>query len=169
MSKRIGVLTVIAVLAFPALAGAKVVVSQSIAGVNLGETMKQVHGRYGTATSTKKANGRLNWVYKGRQLLVAFGSTGRVIEVFTVNPAQRTAGGIGVGSSQAAVMSHIKGVQCVHVPTYQGKECVVSVRHGAFDWTTDFHLGPGGHVQSVLVNILNRSGGALDRALAARR
>jgi hypothetical protein len=165
VTKRIGVLTAIAVLAFPALAGAKIVVNQSIAGVSLGDTMQQVRNHFGAPSSVSHSNGKTTWVYGGRKLLVGFGGQGHIVEVFTENPSQRTSGGVGVGSSQAAVTSHIKGVLCTHVPRFMGKECVVSVRHGSSNWTTDFHVGPGGHVQSVLVNILNGTGGALDRAL----
>lgn len=173
MFKRIGVLTAIALLAFPALAGAKIVVNQSIAGISLGEPMKQVRNHLGAPASIdhKGQRGCLQstcWIYARPGPLVAFGSQGRVNEVFTENPRQKTPGGVGVGSSQAAVMSHIKGVTCTHVPHFQGKECIVSVRHGSANWTTDFHVGPGGHVQSVLVNILSGAPGALDRALSAR-
>jgi hypothetical protein len=169
VSKRIGVLTVIVVLAFPALAGAKIVVSQSIAGVSLGESMNQVRSHLGAPPKVTHGGGTTTWKYlPGRLLLVVFGGKGHVTEVFTENTSQRTPSGIGVGSSQAAVKSHIKGVSCVHVNGFTGKECIVSVRHGSSDWTTDFHVGPGGHVQSVLVNILSGTAGALDRALSVR-
>jgi hypothetical protein len=172
VSKRIGVLAVIAVLAFPALAGAKIVLNQSIAGVSLGETVAQVRTHLGAPFRISRSSGLTNWLYKRRLLLVVFGGNGHVTQVFTENPSQRTPGGIGVGSSQAAVLSHIKGVQCTHVPPYAGKECVVSVAHGAAQWTTDFHVGPNKKgrivVQSVLVNILANTGGALDRALSVR-
>jgi hypothetical protein len=180
VSKRICVLTAIAVLAFPALAGAKIVVSQSIAGVSLGETMKQVRNHLGVPSSIDHKGPKSTclqptcWVYGGRKLLIGFGGNGHAVEVFTENPSQRTPGGIGVGSSQAAVKSHIKGVTCTHVPGFTGTECIVSARHGSANWTTDFHVGPHGHVQSVLVNVLtgtgtgSGTGGALDRALSAR-
>ena len=142
MSKRIGVLTAIAVLAFPAVAGAKIVVNQSIAGVSLGESMKQVRSHLGAPPHVTHGSGTTTWKYvPGRLLLVVFGGKGHVAEVFTENPSQRTPGGIGVGSSQAAVKSHIKGVMCTHVPGFAGTECIVSVRHGSSNWTTDFHVG----------------------------
>jgi hypothetical protein len=169
VSKRICVLTAIAVLAFPALAGAKIVVNQSIAGVSLGESMNQVRSHLGAPPHVTHGSGTTTWKYvPGRLLLVVFGGKGHVTEVFTENPSQRTLGGIGVGSSQAAVKSHIKGVVCTHVTGFTGTECIVSVPHGSSNWTTDFHVGPHGHVQSVLVNILSATGGALDRALSAR-
>lgn len=167
MSKRIGVLTAIAVLAFPALAGARIVVDQSIAGVSLGESMSQVRTHLGAPSSTPTTSGHKSWLYKGRSLLVVFGSKSHVLEVFTANPSQKTGSGVGVGSSEAAVKSHIRGVTCAHVPPYTGQECVVGVRHGSSTWATDFHIGPKGHVQNVLVNILSGSASALDRALRA--
>ncbi len=165
MFKRIGLLGALLMLAFPALAGARVVLDQSIAGVNLGEAKAAVHQHLGKPTKIVSSMGMTDWVYKGRALLVGF-KNGHVVEVFTENKSQRTASGIGVGSSIASVTSHIKGVTCQHVPPHPGQECIVGVRKGANDWTTDFHVGPGGHVQSVLVNILAGTGGALDRALA---
>lgn len=166
MSKRIGLLTAVCVLAFPALASAKIVVNSSIAGIHLGEAKSAVHHALGTPTKVVAGN-PTDWVYMGRTLLVGL-RNGRVVEVFTENPAQKTAGGLGVGSSEAAVKARIKGVQCVHVnlPNVTGKECLPPVsRHGATEWTTDFHVNPKGRVTSVLVNIV-RAGGAVDRALA---
>lgn len=168
MSKRIGLLTAVFVLAFPAMAGAKIVINKSIAGVNLGEAKAGVRAHLGKPTLDPRFP--RDWIYPGRKLLVEF-KNGHVDQVFTQNPAQKTAGGIGVGSSIAAVKSHIKGVHCAHVnlPHITGKECLPPPsRHGATEWTTDFHVNPQGRVSSVLVNILP-AGGAVDRALARLR
>src|SRR5947209_5999653 len=167
MSKRIGALTIILTLAFPALAGARIVVNQSIAGVNLGESKQQVRSHLGAPAAVGHSGGATQWIYGARALLVGL-SNGRVVEVYTKNPSQKTASGIGVGSSQAAVKSRIKGVKCQHVKGFSGQECIVLTAHGVKEWTTDFHLGPNGHVQSVLVNIFNPAGPALDRALRIR-
>jgi hypothetical protein len=138
--------------------------------------MKQVRNHLGAPSSIDHQGPKSTclqptcWVYGGRKLLIGFGGKGHAVEIFTENPSQRTPGGIGVGSSQAAVTSHVRGVICSAVPHFTGTECIVTVRHGSSDWTTDFHVGPHGHVQSVLVNILTGTGtgGALDRALSAR-
>jgi hypothetical protein len=169
VSKRIGLLTALVLLAFPALAGAKIVLNQSIAGIKLGEakqTVRKQLGPPGQVIAPSSANqNQTQWVYKTRKLLVGF-QKGHVVQVFTMNRSQKTAGGIGVGSTKAAVLSHIKGVQCQHVPGFTGQECITAVRRGAKEWTTDFHIN-NGHVSSVLVNIFSGTGGALDRALSA--
>lgn len=166
MTKRIGVLTAFVVLAFPALAGARIVVNQSIAGVSLGEAKSAVHQHLGTPSKITTKNGVTTWAYLGRHLLVGL-HNGRVVEVFTQNPSQKTGSGIGVGSTLTALKSHVKGVKCQHVAGYTGQECITIARHGANDWTTDFHVDKG-KVSGVLVNILSGTGGALDRALASR-
>jgi hypothetical protein len=179
VSKRIGVLTAIVVLAFPALAGATIVVNKSIAGVSLGDTMTRVRHHLGAPSAVDHKGPGSSclqatcWLYSRRKLLVGFGSHGRVNEVFTESPAQKTPGGIGTGSSRAAVLSHIRGVRCSHVPGFLGQECIVGVRHGSLEWTTDFHVGQNTKrgpvvVQNVLVNILSVTAGALDRAMRAR-
>lgn len=163
MTKRIAVLTAFVVFAFPALAGAKIVVNQSIAGVSLGEAKSAVRQHLGAPAAIKPEGNKSDWIYPGRKLLVGL-HNGRVVEVFTQNPGQKTASGVGVGSSIAAVKSHIKGVRCQHVPNYNGQECITMAKHGANDWTSDFHVDKG-KVTSVLVNILSGVGGALDEAL----
>lgn len=163
MIKRIGVLTAFVVLAFPALAGARIVVNQSIAGINLGVSKAYVLKHFGPPAQKKVVSGQTLWSYFGRKLVVGV-RNGRVTEVFTQNPGQKTASGIGVGSSIAAVKSHIKGVRCQHVPNFMGQECITVAKHGANEWTSDFHVD-NGKVSSVLVNILSGVGGALDHAL----
>ena len=162
MTKRIAVLTAFVVLAFPALAGAKIVVNQSIAGINLGVSKAYVLKHFGPPAKKSTVGGQTLWSYFGRKLVVGV-KNGRVTEVFTQNPSQRTASGIGVGSTIAAVKSHIRGVRCQHVSGFPGQECITMTKHGANDWTSDFHVD-NGKVSSVLVNILS-GGAALDRAL----
>jgi hypothetical protein len=167
--KRMALLTAVVMLAFPALAGARIVVNKSIAGIKLGEAKSTVRHQLGAPAKTYPPSAgnqhQTQWAYFGRHLLVGF-QNGHVVEVFTQNRKQRTASGVGVGSSRAAVKAHVKGVTCTHVTGFSGQECITSVRHGSVYWTTDFHVGPKGHVSSVLVNIF-RAGGAVDRAMSA--
>ncbi len=170
MLKRMALLTAVVMLPFPALAGARIVLNKSIAGIKLGEAKSAVrHQLGGPARSYPPSAGTMyqtQWVYYGRKLVVGF-NNGLVVLVFTQNRKQRTTSGVGVGSSRTAVRARIRGVQCVHVKHYSGQECVTSVRHGSVYWATDFHIGLNGHVASVLVNIF-RAGGAVDRAMSGR-
>ena len=169
MLKRVALLTAVVVLAFPALAGARIVLNKSIGGIQLGEAKSTVRHQLGAPAKTYPPSAstlyQTQWVYYGRKLLIGFKNS-HVVQVYTQSRKQRTAGGIGVGSSRAAVKARIKGVMCTHVKHYSGQECVTSARHGAVYWTTDFHVGPKGHVTSVLVNVFS-AGGAVDRAMAA--
>lgn len=170
MLKRMALLTAVVMLAFPALAGARIVLNTSIAGIKLGEGKSAVRHQLGAPAATQPPGPgnqyQTTWVYYGRKLVIGFQS-GHVVQVFTQNRKQRTASGLGVGSSRAAVKARVKGVTCTHVTGFSGQECITSVRHGSAYWTTDFHVGPNGHVSSVLVNIF-RPAGALDRASSAR-
>ena len=164
MSKRVGLLTAVIVLAFPALAGARIVPNKSIAGINLGESKAAVVKRLGPPAKIIPGSPVI-WVYKST--LEVWFKNAHVVTVFTENPAQKTASGIGPGSKESAVKARIKGVKCQHAKGFPGQGCITISRHGATDWVTDFHIGTNGRVKSVLVTILPVSG-ALDRALRVR-
>lgn len=163
MSKRIGLLTAVFVLAFPALASAKIVVNKSIAGVSLGESKAGVRHHLGKPRLDPKLP--RDWFYIKRKLVITF-KNNHVVEVYTQSRSERTASGIGVGSTEAAIKAHVKGVKCqpVHISGFNGRECITAARHGASDWTTGFRLSKD-HVLDVLVAIFP-IGGAVDRALA---
>jgi hypothetical protein len=110
----LGVAAVSLAAAFAASAGGKVVVQQGIAGVRLQMTRDQVRSVLGAPRGVK--NGRntfgryLDYRYPG--LLVRFQGLRTVTMISTSRRAERTARGIGVGSTRAQVKAKVAGAHC---------------------------------------------------------
>jgi hypothetical protein len=101
MSSRLlagGLFATVALATAAAPATAKIVVPDSIAGVQIGMTRAQVKQVLGTPSTT--SGGGMGWA--GRQLFATFGG-GRLGGILTRSPRERTNKGIGVGSSRAEV------------------------------------------------------------------
>jgi hypothetical protein len=111
-------LAVVASAVFVPAASAKIVLQKSIGGVSLGMTRAQVTGLLGapardvapTANDTRKTR---FWDYSNR-LRVGFANDGDVATiVVTKSRSERTASGVGVGSSRRAVKRALHGEYCV--------------------------------------------------------
>ena len=110
MNKR-SVVSVAAALsvacACTATSEAKIVVNKGIAGVSVGDSKKSVKSRFG-APFRETCDGKpgnckpLHWFYKKPKIDVAF-YRGKVVHVGTTSKRQRTADGIGPGTSTKAV------------------------------------------------------------------
>ena len=147
----------------------QIVLNKSIAGIKLGEAKSTVPPALALRPrppSQRRHPQQTQWVYYGRVLVVGF-NNGHVVQVFTENRKPEDHQRRRRRLLGATVKAHIKGVTCTHVKGFSGQECVTSVRHGSMYMATDFHVGPKGHVTSVLVNIFS-AGGAVDRAMGAR-
>jgi len=105
----------VAALALPATAPALVQVDRGIAGVRLGNTVAQVHAALGRPA--RVAHGRNDFgsfrqeTYAGG-IEVFYEGARTVTSVVTTGLGDRTAKGIGVGSSEAAVRAKVPGVRC---------------------------------------------------------
>src|SRR5947209_4774077 len=99
-------------------------------GVYLGETMKQVSHTLGNPVDvTGQETHQMFWYYLGRRLTLGFFGkrSPRLRLLDTTNPKQRTAKGLGVGSSEPAVKRVFPGVQCSSsAPFGPGTDCSVS-------------------------------------------
>lgn len=114
--RRLAVLlAVTGLLALPAAAGAMIQLQRGIAGAALGNTQAQVRAALGAPVRVRTQRtdqGRLVlWRYRGGIEVFFVGGT-RVTQVETSGRADRTPGGIGVGSTERALRRGVSGLRC---------------------------------------------------------
>jgi hypothetical protein len=110
-------------------ASAKIVVNRSIAGVKLGMSQQQVLDRLGSpaTTITNQALDTI-YTYKKRGLAITFrphGSTNDVTLIEVTKAGERTASGVGVGSTYNAARAGLSGERCVRAPNPRQRWCTV--------------------------------------------
>ncbi len=141
----IAALAVFALLAAAGAAAAgdgRVVPQQGIAGLRLGMTQAQVKARVGLPRRVERGANDIGAysTYLYRTYTVTFFAGPRVTQIETRSPKERTAGGIGVGSTRAAVKAGVRGVRCVREFEYD--HCYVGAwKPGGV--ITDFSLRNG--------------------------
>lgn len=150
MKKRIVFSAVLFTFAFPAVAGATLVVNSGVSGVSLGNTMKQVRQKLGRPNEVDRRGGTTAWSYTFRTLVIDFSRQNRVHDLSTLSGSQRTTSGVGVGSTETAVMKLVPGVHCSGSSQGpQGTDCIAASGH-VF---TDFHVtSQRGLVKYVLIS-----------------
>lgn len=88
---------------------------ESIAGVRLGMAEARVRRVLGEPDQVRPSGLHGGWetyVYRGRRLHVTIADRARVWDVRTLSPADRTAGGVGVGSTEAEVREDLPRLRC---------------------------------------------------------
>jgi hypothetical protein len=104
-----------AALVLPAAVAAQIQVDKGIAGARLGNTTAQVHAALGQPTRTQRGRNEFGSfrqeTYKGG-ITIFYQGARTVSSVTTTGLGDRTAKGIGVGSTEAAVRAKVPGVRC---------------------------------------------------------
>ena len=143
---------VAAALTIAAPAGAKIVVQKGIAGVKLQMTKAQVRATLGRPQHARRGTNEFGTfreiIY--RRVTVTFQSGPRVTAVRTTSPLEKTAGGVGVGSTKAEVKAGVHNVHCVNESGF--KHCFVC-EFLPGRTVTDFRLR-NGRVSSVSIGFV---------------
>jgi len=105
---------IIAAAVLASSAAATIIAQQGIAGVKIGMTKSKVRSVLGAPRSVKTGSndfGRYT-ILKYGGLQVFFQGDTILTSVSTTRTAERTASGVGVGSTEGQVKAKIKGVKC---------------------------------------------------------
>jgi outer membrane protein assembly factor BamE (lipoprotein component of BamABCDE complex) len=141
-----------AALVFASAAGATIVPQKGIAGVRIGMSKAKVRSVLGRPTSVKHGSndfGRYT-IFKYSGLKVNFQGNATVTGISTTRRAERTARGVGVGSSEAQVKAKVTGVKCRTDAGF--RHCYVGSL-GAGQRVTDFSI-KNGRVSRVDVGVV---------------
>ena len=98
----------------PVAGVATIVPQQSIAGVRLQMSQAAVRGRLGTPIRIVRGSNEFGRFTEFRYpaLRVSFQGNSAVTNISTTRRSERTARGVGVGSTEREVRARVRGVQC---------------------------------------------------------
>ena len=141
-------------LLVPPAASAEIVPQKGMRGIELGMTVAQVRAAAGSPSSFRTVRneimGRVR-VWRYGLTTVRFDGTAadaKVLGLDTRSRRERTAGGVGVGSTRATVRRKVSGVRCL--VEFQYDHCFVG-RWRAGQVVTDFAIDARGRVSRVAV------------------
>lgn len=161
---RACLLSVVLVALCAVPAQATIVPGEGMAGVRLQMTEAQVRSVLGSPTESRRRRDPFGlvktWYFSGPKVHVSFRRAGqdgryRVTAFFTRRGAERTAEGVGVGSTRASLRSRLRGERC---ETFRGGGRIFRSCHvGEFtpgSIVTDFRIDSRGRVDSVTLGFV---------------
>ena len=140
-------------LLLPATADAMIQIDKGIAGARVNNTKAQVRAALGTPASVKHGTNEFGAFTQFRYaggLRVGFQGGSRVTSIDLTGPGDRTARGVGVGSTERAVRRKVAGVTCETVAGF--RSCHTDALEPG-KRVTDFHIRKG-RVSRVTVGIV---------------
>lgn len=144
-----------AALLVPAGAAATIVLQKGMGGITIGLTEAQVRAKLGQPSKTVRGKNDFGaftaLTYKRPAIRVTFQGNRGATGIDTSSPGERTARGIGVGSTVAAVKAKVPGVKCK--TEFGFRHCYI----GSFNpgtRVTDFVIAKTGKVSRVTVGIV---------------
>ncbi|HEX6390583.1 MAG TPA: hypothetical protein VFZ89_14085 [Solirubrobacteraceae bacterium] len=149
---RVVLATAVALVALAPAAQAKIVVQESIAGVKVGMSAKQVREVLGAPRSVSYPKDEIQGSFKHydyglTDVFITRGTSGVVFNITTRSRAQRTASGIGVGSTRKALQRAFPKAKC------QNRYCSIGeARPGKT--VTSFFLSATFRVRQVALGIV---------------
>ena len=142
--------TALVILALPAAASARIVPQRGIAGANLDMTQPEIRAKLGKPDKVRHPSSPIfgqytTWFYGLTSVDMFRNQDGKVFNVSTASKTQKTASGVGVGSTATAVKKGVKRVQC------DTQHCWVGKFEGG-NKVTDFQLSSNtGRVTRVTI------------------
>ena len=111
---RVAAASVLVALVSAAAAAAAIEPQRGIAGVRLGMTKAQVRATLGAPRSAVHGSNEFGsfTVYRYRGLRITFQGNRTLTDLFTTRPTERTARGVGVGSTEGQVRAKVAHVRC---------------------------------------------------------
>ena len=145
---------VVVALALAAGASAAIVPNRSVGGASLGQTRKQVRASLGNPLSVRRGRNEFGryTVFRYAHVTVSFQGNGGATALTTTSATQRTARGVGVGSTEAQVKTGVRDVHCARFGAL--RHCTLG-RELPGRRVTDFVLRRGRVVRVVVGFVLD--------------
>lgn len=150
--RHAAVVAIVVAVTLPGAASAIIEPNRGIAGVTLEMSRAQVEKALGPPVRVEKSTNDfgtfVNYVYRGLQ--VGFQGEKRVSGISTTRTPERTRGGMGVGTTEAALVKRIPALRC---QTFSGIRTCTLGETNPGERVTDFLITKG-KVSRVVVAIV---------------